>query len=175
MMGKQKRAYSEVMRAAGALVECLQPACERIAIAGSLRRKKPEVGDIEIVAIPSPVLNLFGEASGETYVDYCLADWGIHLSKNGPKYKQWQSGDACQIDLFLATPDNWGLILMIRTGSADFSKRMMTQRAWGGYLPDGLKVSDGQVWQMGAHVSVPEEADLFALWKMDYIEPGERF
>lgn len=32
----------------------LEPHCERIEIAGSIRRKKPEVKDIEIVAIPKP-------------------------------------------------------------------------------------------------------------------------
>lgn len=32
----------------------LAPHCERIEIAGSIRRKKPDVKDIEIVAIPKP-------------------------------------------------------------------------------------------------------------------------
>jgi len=32
----------------------LAPYCERIEIAGSIRRKKPDVGDIELVAIPKP-------------------------------------------------------------------------------------------------------------------------
>ncbi len=34
--------------------ELLAPYCERIEIAGSIRRKKPEVKDIELVAIPKP-------------------------------------------------------------------------------------------------------------------------
>jgi len=34
------------------LKELLAPACERIRIAGSIRRRKPDVGDIEILAIP---------------------------------------------------------------------------------------------------------------------------
>lgn len=32
----------------------LAPHCDRIEIAGSIRRKKPEVKDIEIVVIPKP-------------------------------------------------------------------------------------------------------------------------
>ena len=32
----------------------LAPHCDRIEIAGSIRRKKPEVKDIEIVCIPKP-------------------------------------------------------------------------------------------------------------------------
>ncbi len=32
----------------------LEPFCDRIEIAGSIRRKKPNVKDVEIVAIPKP-------------------------------------------------------------------------------------------------------------------------
>lgn len=34
--------------------ELLAPYSERIEIAGSIRRKKPEVKDVELVAIPKP-------------------------------------------------------------------------------------------------------------------------
>ena len=37
---------------AEALVELLAPACERIEIAGSIRRKKPNPNDVEVVAAP---------------------------------------------------------------------------------------------------------------------------
>lgn len=39
---------------AEALIEELRPYCERISIAGSIRRGKQEVKDIEIVAVPKP-------------------------------------------------------------------------------------------------------------------------
>lgn len=42
-------------RAAEALVSALAPYCERIEIAGSIRRRKPEPSDIEIVAISKTV------------------------------------------------------------------------------------------------------------------------
>ena len=43
-------AYAQQM--AEALVELLAPACERIEIAGSVRRGKARPNDVEIVAIP---------------------------------------------------------------------------------------------------------------------------
>lgn len=57
-------------RAADALAAALAPYCERIEIAGSIRRRKPEPSDIEIVAIskvvswetPGDQSLLFGEA-----------------------------------------------------------------------------------------------------------------
>ena len=44
------------------LIETLRPHCERIEIAGSLRRGKPDVGDIELVCIPKAdeMRDLFG-------------------------------------------------------------------------------------------------------------------
>jgi DNA polymerase/3'-5' exonuclease PolX len=57
----------------------LRPFCERAEIAGSIRRGKPEVGDIEIVVIPK-------DEGFEFHVpglfDCC------EFIKNGPRYKQ---------------------------------------------------------------------------------------
>ena len=131
------------------------------------------MGDIEIVAIPKPVLNLFGEPTERTEIDIALGQWSISLTKNGPKYKQFTLGST-QIDLFLATEDNWGLIYMLRTGSPEFSKRMVTPAAWGGYLPAGLKVDNGRVWYGSAALPVPEETKLFELWGMPYVDPTAR-
>ena len=52
-MSQGKRIPIEVARrVADRLVTVLAPACERIEIAGSIRRQRPTVGDIELVAIP---------------------------------------------------------------------------------------------------------------------------
>jgi DNA polymerase/3'-5' exonuclease PolX len=51
----------EVMRA-------LRPSCERIEMAGSLVRAKKEVKDIELIAIPKFMPDLFGE----TLLDHSL-------------------------------------------------------------------------------------------------------
>lgn len=63
---KIKRTYDETIAVANELVDWLRPACERIVVAGSLRRQCAEIGDIELVALPTPLLNLFGEPTGET-------------------------------------------------------------------------------------------------------------
>ena len=46
--------YEEALKIAEEVKALLAPHCLRIEIAGSIRRKKPEVKDIEIVAYPSP-------------------------------------------------------------------------------------------------------------------------
>lgn len=47
--------HSEALAVAEALRDYLAPACVRIEIAGSIRREKPEVKDIELVCEPSMV------------------------------------------------------------------------------------------------------------------------
>jgi len=46
---------SEATDYANYLKQELEPYCDRIEVAGSIRRQNPEVGDIEIVCIPKTV------------------------------------------------------------------------------------------------------------------------
>jgi DNA polymerase/3'-5' exonuclease PolX len=52
--------YMEAMAYATTMVYYLSPLCSRIEIAGSLRRKKETIGDIEIVLILKPEFDMFG-------------------------------------------------------------------------------------------------------------------
>lgn len=174
-----KRPYAQMHGIACGLVERLRPACQRIEIAGSIRRKRPTIGDIELIAIPTPITDLFGVDSGTTLVDATLAAWPITFIKNGQKYKQFtfegRSGETYTVDLFLQPdPATFGINYMIRTGSAAFSKRMVTKRSQGGYMPDDLRVDGAKVWRNGAIVPTLEEMDVFDLWQMDFVEPEER-
>lgn len=176
---KEKRPYAEMKYLADALVGRLRVACERVEVAGSIRRKKPMVGDIEIVAIPILRYNLVGESMADTAVDELLRSWPIRLTKNGQKYKQFlfnsTGGREYQVDLFLQPdPATWGVNFMIRTGSGEFSKRMVTSVQFGGLCPDGLSVRDGRVWRNGQALDTPEESDVFRLWGMDVVPPEQR-
>jgi DNA polymerase/3'-5' exonuclease PolX len=180
---------------ANRLMDWLRPACDRIEIAGSTRREKPEVGDIEIVAIPKagaprPV---FGQRKIfprmlEQVLDNMQNQRGlIEPIKGGEKYKQFWLLEGrvhlIKIDLFLVEePRQWGLIYLIRTGPADFSKWMVTPRSKGGALLEGYFVRDGYMWKHGDGktwppspiIDVPEEADYFRLCELEWVEPRER-
>ena len=89
---KEKHPLTEAQNIAEKLVDKLRPACERIEIAGSIRRQKAEIGDIEIVAIPKYLAtrNLFGDPVNEiSLIDQLLEESKIGLTKDGPKYKQF--------------------------------------------------------------------------------------
>ena len=76
------------------------------------------------------------------------------------------------MDLFLATPENWGAIYCIRTGPAAFSQALVTHFK----LRTPYRQQDGAlvVEATGEVVPVPEEADYFRLAGLPYLEPAER-
>lgn len=173
-----KRPLYQMRAVAHGLIGRLRPACQRIEVAGSIRREKGMIGDIELVAVPKYMSDLFGEPTTISELDDLLTDWPIEFVKNGPKYKQFvfagHSGSQYTVDLFLPSLETWGCIYMIRTGSADFTARMVTRQEKGGLMPNDLSVADGRVWRNGAVLDTPEEADVFALWQMDFVEPKDR-
>lgn len=155
----------------------LGPHCDRIAVAGSVRRRKPECGDVEIVCIPKTTdsVDLFGCGSELMRIPDFIKT--VHvlgvICKGNPrigKYMQLMvSGE--QLDLFTATPENWGLIFAIRTGSADFSHQVLAC----GWVKAGYTSRDGLLCWCGLDpVPVREEVDLFKLIGVPWVEPERR-
>jgi DNA polymerase/3'-5' exonuclease PolX len=173
------------------LLALLAPACVQLTIAGSIRRRKPDIGDIELLAEPllATQTDLFGEVSGpprslldarieRLYADDVLVPRPVgaqHQVRWGPRLKCARfRGVPC--DLFIVRePACWPVLLAIRTGPAEFSKRLVTQRRKGGWLPDYLVVRDGAIWhQDGTPVPLATEAELFALLGQPWIPPEAR-
>lgn len=163
-------AYAE--RLAARVVELLKRGCERIEVAGSIRRKKPDVGDVEIVAVPKflPVAptHMFERPPLASALDTELEVLALgrvivqHPERpaNGEKYKRlWLPKPGAQLDLFIVTPPaEWGPLFAIRTGPAEYAKRLVTAlqaKRW--------RCHEGRVFdQEGGHVPCPEEKDFFA-------------
>lgn len=172
---KQKFPLLEAREIAQTVTARLMSYCERIEIAGSIRRNKPEIGDIEIVAIPRKHYDFFGEPTSDHALNSVTwSDFG-KLVKNGSKYKQIELNEGINLDLFIVTPPaQWGVQLMIRTGSADFSHRFVTVKQHGGLLPSCYRVKDGAIWYGEQMVETPEEQDVFNLLGLNFIEPEKR-
>ena len=145
----------------------LKPHCERIEIAGSVRREKAEPNDIEIVCIPKPYDSTPLFCSGIAEV---VNQWVYIKGKLPCKYTQRILPEGVKLDLFFATPENWGLIFAIRTGSADFSHHVLARR----WVKFGYKSVDGMLTRNGETFPVKEEIDLFNLLGLDWVEPKNR-
>jgi DNA polymerase/3'-5' exonuclease PolX len=170
---------------AEAMVRVFAPACERIEIAGSIRRCIPTVADVEIVCVPRARRDLFGELVDEPteldrVVDELIAQGRLELrltaagiACNGSRAKRLRAvRSGLPLDLFgVLPPASWGAILAIRTGPADFSQRLVTLCKHRGLdQRDGRLVARGS----GRELATPEERDFFAACGVPYVEPWER-
>lgn len=171
-------ALSDARAAAEWLQKQMQPHCARIAIAGSIRRGKPDVKDIEFVAIgrterePAPG-QLFDTRTFDTLDRWCAGvanrehdqihkpeRQGERLAPWGPRYKRLlcaHDGYTFNVDLFIATAETWGPLMVIRTGPGDFSRRLVTQQSMGGAMPTGFRQREGRLQQ--ARWCTPNEDD----------------
>ncbi len=172
---KKSMQWIEAWAIAEKIAAELEHSCTRIQIAGSLRRQKPEVGDIEIVAAPIFKKDLFGVVS----TDHMLNEFDYStlgkLVKNGSKFKQVELNEGINLDLFIVTPPaEWGVQLLIRTGPADYSHRFVMPKTQGGMLHGWQKIRDGAMWREDRKLPTPEEEDVYKFIDMPYLQPQER-
>lgn len=178
--------------AAEDLIEILRSSCQRIEIAGSLRRGKSEVHDLEIVAEPRYAEQNGGDLWGTT-VETDLLEVGVQLARqtgvlrlrdveihrkdgsveigkrDGASYKALEFR-GLPVDLFIVRPPaDWGVIFTIRTGPADWSHRLVTdcQR----FL---RRVEGGRLYRSGQYVPCPTERDFFTAIGQPWVEPEQR-
>ena len=102
-------------RIANAVIKRLSPYCSRIEVAGSVRRKKPQVHDIDFVLIPSDPWKLHSEI---------LKLGQVRMS--GSKVTRVMAGSV-QLDLYFADEKTWATLLLIRTGSAENNRRLCSR------------------------------------------------
>jgi DNA polymerase (family 10) len=164
-----KYPYDFAINIANQLVAELKPHCERIEIAGSLRRKKKEVGDIELVLIPKPYeIGLF--CSGIAMVLGQYKNVKGQLNYGACKYTQRIHTSGMKIDIFMPTKNNWGNILAIRTGSDGFSFGVLAY----GWKKAGFTSVDGYLTKDGMQYFAPEEEDFFRLCGVAWRPPEQR-
>lgn len=176
-MSKSRMLYATAKRIADEVVELLRPHCDRIEIAGSIRREQDVVGDIEICCIPKPyetglftsglasVVNEWEKVKGELEYGKCK-----YTQRILPASIIGVEGKVVALDLFIAEHDNFGNIFLIRTGDWEFSKKFM-----GVVLPQrGYKQEGGFLKHKDKIIPCPEEKDLFLRMGIKFIEPKNR-
>ena len=187
---KQIMSLEQARALATEFIQEIAPYCQIICFAGSVRRLKPEVGDVEIVAIPrygierkpkpdlSKILGVKTKTKPKLIdqlakkLEEMVSRQECRFGKNGPKHKELIF-PGYKIDLFYADPNNFGLMKMIRTGSAKYSKQFMIEiNKIGVYKVNGryLRLND---WS-NLIVPVKTEDDLYRLVGFPYKKPEDR-
>lgn len=153
---------------AAKVIALLAPHCERIEVAGSVRRKRLTIGDIEIVCIPKPydATPLF--ASGLATV---VNQWPKVKGELPCRYTQRLLPDGIPLDLFMVDRNGFGLQLAIRTGSAAWSHQVLA-KAW---VRAGFHSEGGLLrYASGAVVPTPTERALFDRIGLPWTPPEDR-
>jgi DNA polymerase/3'-5' exonuclease PolX len=168
------------------IINDLSAVCEpgRCVAAGSLRRLRPDVGDIELVVIPRFALSLIADVPGVSLLELELNAWVqqgrlLKAGKNGgellKKYYLPALDYTFKLEINISSPDRWPVELAIKTGSAEFSHRLVTHRAHGGYLPGHCKIKDGwQVYEGDSRLSFESEREFIEWVCGKWVEPEER-
>lgn len=172
---------NDALPIAQAIKDYLQPFCVRVEIAGSIRRLKDDVHDIELVAQPimTKSFDLFGQENAEISMlnNRSILEQLGNILKAGQRYVQIALNENINLDLFIVLPPaQWGVILAIRTGPADFSRWIVTNRSKGGALPNGWKIAEGRVLSgnLTDELFFPEENAFLKWLDLGWIPPEKR-
>jgi len=181
-MGIGKIELSEAESIANRVREYISPVMDRVEVAGSIRRRKAIVGDIEICGIPGDrekLIKLIGNIGQHIKPGVPGAiPW---VPKVNAKYFRVRLNEGMNLDVFLGTPQNWGGLYMMRTGSG----ASPDGNAFHGFIPGIFgrfkKLSGGgrmtdcmPTMPTGEQLWIPEEQDFFDILEMDFVPPEER-
>ncbi|MFC7328012.1 DNA polymerase/3'-5' exonuclease PolX [Marinactinospora rubrisoli] len=143
------------------------PGCERCGYAGSLRRMRDTIGDVDILATSARPADLMAAFSGLPMVEEVIA--------SGPTKTSIRTTKGIQVDLRVVPPDDWGAALQYFTGSKahNIRTREIAVRA-------GLKLSEYGLFEVadggksGAKIVSRTEEEVYARLGLPWIPPQLR-
>lgn len=145
------------------------PDLERLEVAGSYRRRRETVGDIDLLAIaknPAAVMKHF-----------LSHGWIEKVDMAGDTRATVQLGSGLQVDLRVVAPESYGAALVYFTGSKEHNVKLR-RRA----VERGLRISEYGVFKVdpddpeteGAWIAGKEEADVYKAVGLAWIPPEIR-
>ena len=188
----------KALHIADGLLETLTPHCETINIAGSCRRRKPDVHDIEIVCLPQMKMRkaLFGEDTEDGRKKEFITVVGqlgkiIKGSAADGQLVQVMLPEGISLDLFIPTRHDYYRKYALRTGSGDYAKNVIAagwrKIGWSGCGDDGLRrttdciktTGKKPIWKcVNKNGELPpvwkSEQEFFDWIKVRYVEPQLR-
>jgi DNA polymerase (family 10) len=139
------------------------PGCLQCTYAGSLRRGRESIGDIDILAAsddPDPLMRALREWPGTSEV-----------IGGGSKKTSIRTTAGLQVDLRVVPPDSWGAALQYFTGSKAHNVKVRTLA-----VRAGLKLSEYGLFdaESGTLIASRTEAELYERLGLDWVPPPLR-
>lgn len=197
MSAKQKYPRALALDVARVMIAALKPVCHELVIAGSLRRRKAEVGDVEVLYIPRIVdvpdpQDFFGKQiranAADLVLQQLLSEGTIGKRLNAKMTTTWgdvnklgtHPASGVPIDLFAASHENWWNLLVCRTGGMESNIAIASAAKdsgwqWCPYGPGFRRNAPhgkGPKWSMWKETK--SEREVFEFVGLDYLEPWER-
>ncbi len=192
--------FVEAKNISDRVIEAISPYCDICLVAGSIRRQKPDVGDIEVVAIARTIEghshNLFSTTTfsivDPKFTSKVNSLGEIIKGNSQGRYMQITLPERINLDLFLPDRVDFWRQYAIRTGSAEYAQKFIAsawrRKGWCGSDKGLRKMVDCEKIptpdKKGKWKCVNPNAELppawtsekdFYLWAgIDYIEPKYR-
>lgn len=185
MSNNERIARDKAIALASGVMRWIGTHCDKLEIAGSIRREKETVGDIEIVCQPHNPIALANTLDNLVEGGTIKKALYRRVDKNrvetfGPRWgdrlKCFTIGGAT-VELAIADELNFGYLLWLRTGPSDGNTfvmtRMMQEKA-------AMRFSDGYGWLCDYEgnapvyqhkLALPDEQTLFKTLGMNFIRP----
>lgn len=163
---------SEVEPLAFKILIEIEPFCEKVQIAGSIRRRKDTINDIDIVVLPK------AHDSWINIIKFLRYEFDAVTEKQGEKlatlyvpFASKQGQGYVQLDLYKASQSTWGILLLVRTGSAMHNVHLCNLA-----LAKGLRLqySQGLVDSKGNVIAGKTEEEVFEALGLPFIQPQDR-
>jgi len=162
------------MNTAAEIVTALQPHAERVAYAGSLRRMRETIGDVDVLATASDdanaaeLMNAFKKLAGEEGA-VGGGEGTAEVIVSGPTKTSIRTASGLQADLRVVPPDCYGAALQYFTGSQahNVAIRAIAVRR-------GLKLSEYGLFEGEKLIASATEEEVYGALGMEWVPPPMR-
>jgi len=155
----EKTSLSDSLIVANQLIESLNPLCLKTHISGSIRRQKPEIGDIDVVVIPINLEDFILKIKEIIDFDYGGTKKIFGLFKERP------------INIFLSDENSFGACLYQTTGPAMYNIRQRAKVKKIGYKLNEYGLFNSET---GEKLAGNTEESIFEFLEWSFREPNFR-
>ncbi len=136
-------------------------AAVRVTVAGSVRRRKETIGDVDILAVskdPKPIMDFFTAMPGV-----------INVIAHGETKSSVKLRSGINVDLRVVPAASYGAALNYFTGSKNHNvalRRLAMAKGW--------KLNEYGLYRGGKMIAGKTEEEIYKMFDMDYVEPELR-
>jgi len=149
----------------------LAPFCERVEIAGSIRRRRPFVNDIDLVCLPldDGVNALRARVLAKTQPISDGPQTILTRLANGVQLDVWIAQRPFK-DMFFNTPTNFGSLMVCRTGSKEYNIYLcqLAEKLGRRWNPHFGVFADGKC------LASATEEEIFKALDLEFVHPEDR-